>query len=224
MKRTFLIVFSLIFILTGCLNDASSDKELDYDQTKKMVVDILQTDEGKKVLQEIIADDKMKQHLIMESDVVENSIKKMFASKTSTEMWKQLFEDPSFVKSYQKSMEDEQKDLFKSLMYDAAFQKQMLNLLQNPEMSEQTLTVLKGHQFRKHLEETIQETLDTPLFQSKIQHLLLEAAEKELKKEEKNEEKDKDKEENNEDEDKEEEASNDEDKDDDKKEEDSIGL
>lgn len=188
MKHAFLIGFSVIFILTGCLNETSSKKELDYDQTKKMVVDILQTDEGKKVLQEIITDDKMKQHLIMESDVVEESIKNMFDSKASVGMWKQLFEDPSFVESYQKSMGDEQKDLFKSLMYDAAFQKQMLDLLQNPEISEQTLAVLKGQQFREHLEKTIQETLETPLFQSKIQHLLLEAAEKEQKKEEKEEE------------------------------------
>lgn len=143
-----------------------------------MVVDILQTDEGKKVLREIIADDKMKQHLIMDSDTVQQSMTKILDTKESTTMWQRLFEDPEFVKAYQASMEDEQKELFKSLMYDATFQKQLLDVLQNPEMTNQTLTVLKSQQFRKHLEETIQETLDTPLFQSKIQHLLLEAAEK----------------------------------------------
>ncbi len=178
MKRIFLLSFCLIFILAGCLNESSSKKELDYDQTKKMVVDILQTDEGKKVLREIIADDKMKQHLIMDSDTVQQSMTKILDTKASTTMWQRLFEDPEFVKTYQASMEDEQKELFKSLMYDATFQKQLLDVLQNPEMTNQTLTVLKSQQFRKHLEETIQETLDTPLFQSKIQHLLLEAAEK----------------------------------------------
>lgn len=178
MKRIFLLSFCLIFILAGCLNENSSKKELDYDQTKKMVVDILQTDEGKKVLREIIADDKMKQHLIMDSDTVQQSMTKILDTKESTTMWQRLFEDPEFVKAYQASMEDEQKELFKSLMYDATFQKQLLDVLQNPEMTNQTLTVLKSQQFRKHLEETIQETLDTPLFQSKIQHLLLEAAEK----------------------------------------------
>src|SRR5699024_10261182 len=85
---------------------------------------------------------------------------------------------------------DEQKELFKSLMHDAAFQNQMLDLLQNPEISNQMLIVLKGQQFREHLEETIQETLETPLFQSKIQHLLLEAAKKEKTKEDKKENKD----------------------------------
>src|SRR5699024_4447959 len=190
MKRAILLGLFAIFILTGCLNETSSKKELDYDQTKKMVVDILQTDEGKKVLHEIITDDKMKQHLIMDSDVVEQSIKDTFGSEESANMWKELFEDPSFVETYQKSMNDEQKELFKSLMHDAAFQNKMLDLLQNPEISNQMLIVLKGQQFREHLEETIQETLETPHFQSKIQHLLLEAAEKEQTKEDKKEDND----------------------------------
>lgn len=187
MKRAILLGLFTIFILTGCLNETSSKKELDYDQTKKMVVDILQTDEGKKVLQEIITDDKMKQHLIMDSDVVEQSIKDTFESKESANMWKELFEDPAFVESYQKSMNDEQKKLFKSLMHDATFQNQMLDLLQNPEITNQMLIVLKGQQFREHLEKTIQETIETPLFQSKIQHLLLEAAEKQQSEEDKKE-------------------------------------
>ena len=113
MKRIFLLSFCLIFILAGCLNENSSKKELDYDQTKKMVVDILQTDEGKKVLREIIADDKMKQHLIMDSDTVQQSMTKILDTKASTTMWQRLFEDPEFVKAYQASMEDEQKELFK---------------------------------------------------------------------------------------------------------------
>lgn len=195
MNRIYLLLFVFIFFLAGCMNDKATKQELDYDQTKKMVVDILQTDEGKKVLQETITDDKMKQHLVMESDVVKQSINDMLDSEESAEMWKRLFEDPSFVESYQKSMAEEQKKLFSSLMNDAAFQKQMLELLQNPEMSKQTLSVLKGQQFREHLEETIQQTLETPLFQAEIQKLLLEAAEKKSKEEEKgNEEKKKEEE------------------------------
>src|SRR5699024_11898692 len=42
------------------------EKKADYDQTKEMVVDILQTDEGKKTLREIMNEDKMKQQLIMD--------------------------------------------------------------------------------------------------------------------------------------------------------------
>jgi|SRR5690625_3972970 len=178
------VLIALFIFSAGCANDQAAKQEMDYEKTKSMVVDILQTDEGKKALQDIIADDEMKQHLIMESDTVKDAITKALVSEKGAEMWKKLFEDPSFVESFNKSIAEEQKKLLKSLMNDAEFQKQMLELLQNPEISKQTLTLLKSQQFREHLEETIQQTIETPTFQSKIQDLLLKAAEKKKKSEE----------------------------------------
>src|SRR5690625_7843896 len=91
-------------------------------------------------------------------------------------MWASFFEDPTFVENFAESMSDEQKKLIKSLMNDADYQKQMLELLQNPEITQQILSVMKGQQFRQHLEETVEQTLETPLFQSKITETLLKAA------------------------------------------------
>lgn len=49
MKRTFLLlVFSYVLTLAGCAQQEKIPAQPDYDQTKKMVVDILKTDEGKK--------------------------------------------------------------------------------------------------------------------------------------------------------------------------------
>jgi len=179
MIRKYLAIIGIItLILAGCGNDTTARQDADYDQTKNMVVDILQTDDGKKALQEIIADDKMKQHLVMESDIVKKSITDALVSDQGTQMWQKLFEDPSFVDSFNKSIAEEQKKLFKSLMNDSEFQKQMLELMQNPEIANQTLSIMKSQQFREHLEETIQQTLDTPTFQAKMQDILLKAAEK----------------------------------------------
>jgi len=167
-----------MFIMAGCGANNEASQDTDYDQTKKMVVDILQTDDGKKALQEIITDDNMKQHLVMESDTVKEAITEALVSDKGAQMWQKLFEDPDFVKSFQESMEDEQKKLYKSLMNDSDYQEQMLDLLQNPEISDQTLKLMKSQQYRKHLEETIQQTLETPTFQAKMQEVLLKAAEK----------------------------------------------
>ncbi|MEI3613231.1 spore germination lipoprotein GerD [Pseudogracilibacillus sp. SO30301A] len=172
------IISFFLILFTGCGDNNATKQDIDYDQTKNMVVDILQTEDGKKALQEIIADDKMKQHLVMESEVVKNSITEALVSEQGAKMWQNLFEDPTFVESFNKSMEEEQKKLFKSLMNDSEFQKQMLELLQDPEMSKQTLTLIKSQEFRKHLEETIQQTLETPTFQARMQDVLLKAAEK----------------------------------------------
>lgn len=167
-----------IILMSACNGENSSGNEGDYDTTKKMVVDILQTEDGKKALAEIMTDEKMKQELVIDSEVVKKAINETLSSEKSADMWKKLFKDPKFVESFANSMSDEQKKLMKNLMNDPDYQKQMLELLQNPQVNEQILQVLKGQQFRAHLEETIQQTIETPSFQAKIQDVLLKAAEK----------------------------------------------
>lgn len=173
-----LLLLSFIIFLNACSVGEDANKTNDYDTTKKMVVDILQTEDGKKVLQEIMTDDKMKQNLVIDSDVVKEAINNVLVSEKGIEMWTKMFKDATFVEGFAKSMSDEQKKLFKKLMYDAEFQEQAIELLQNPEIDKQMLTVMKGQEFRAHLEETITQTLETPLFQVKIKELLLKAAEK----------------------------------------------
>ncbi|MBP2079086.1 spore germination lipoprotein GerD [Oceanobacillus polygoni] len=170
-----------LMVLVACNGEGGSHNEGDYEATKKMVVDILQTEDGKKALAEIMSDEKLKQELVIQSDVVKESINETLVSDKGKEMWSTLFEDPSFVEGYAKSMSEEQKELMKDLMSDAEYQKQMLELLQNPEVTNQMLSLLKSQQFKAHLEESITQTLETPLFQAKMQEILLKAAEEQAK-------------------------------------------
>lgn len=187
MKQTILslCLFSFILFLNACSAGDNANKPTDYDTTKKMVVDILQTEDGKKAIQELMADDKMKQQLVIDSEVVKDAINNVLVSEKGIEMWTKMFKDATFVESFAKSMSDEQKKLFKKLIYDPDFQEQAIELLQNPEIDKQMLTVMKSQQFRAHLEETITQTLETPLFQVKIKELLLKAAEKQAGSEDK---------------------------------------
>lgn len=179
--RTFSSLLFIIFLVTACGGNQSGQEQTDYEQTKKMVVDILQTEDGKKALMEILKEEQLKQELVIESDVVKSSINEALVSDKGKEMWKTLFEDPSFVKGYTDAIQDEQTKWLKDMMNDAEYQEKMLELLQNPEISAMILSLLKSQQFRSHLEETIQQTLETPLFQAKIQEILLKAAEEQAK-------------------------------------------
>lgn len=183
MTRTFIsfFVICLILFLTSCGGNEQSNKESDYEQTKRMVIDILQTDEGKKAIHELIEADDMKEHLVIESDVVKEVITENLSSDKSKKMWQKLFEDPEFVTVFMDSVAEEQAKFLTLLMSDSQFQKKVLELMQTPEVSSQMLTVLKSQQFREHLEKTIEETLQTPTFQAKVQELLLDAAEKQSK-------------------------------------------
>ncbi|SET85366.1 spore germination protein D [Oceanobacillus limi] len=172
-----LFIGMLLLALSACGGEAAK-QEGDYDTTKKMVVDILQTDDGKKALGEILSDEEMQKQLVIESSVVKQSIDEALSSDKGVQMWKKLFEDPKFVETYVKSMEEDQKKLMTDLLKDSEYQKQMLELLKDPEMTDQYVQTLKSQEMKSHLEETIQQTLESPLFQAKIQDLLLKAAEK----------------------------------------------
>ena len=178
-KSWILLVFFIFLtvIITACNDQGSAGQDADYEATKKMVVDILQTEDGKKALSDILSDEKLKEQLVIESDDVQNSINNVLVSEQGSEMWKNLFNDPSFVKNYATSIQEEHNKLIKGLMNDSEYQKQMIEILQNPEISEQMLTLMKSQQFREHLQEVIQQTLESPLFQEKIKDTLLKAAE-----------------------------------------------
>lgn len=182
MRRYLIILFVCSTLLLGGCLDKQSDKPSDYEQTKKMVVDILQTEEGKKALAEILQDDKMKEYIVFEADEIKDTITEGLASEQASDIWAQLFDDPSFVKKFLETMEDEQKKLYKDLMKDATFQKQMIELLQNQEMTDLFLKVMRSQQFREHLEDTITETLQSPLFEAKLMEFLNKESEKKKKK------------------------------------------
>src|SRR5699024_4442276 len=100
MARFFFILLISFLLLTACNGESSSGNDTEYDATKKMVVDILQTEDGKKAIQDILTEEKMQEELVLDTEVVKDSINEALSSEKGMEMWKKLFEDPKFVESY----------------------------------------------------------------------------------------------------------------------------
>ncbi len=181
MKRYTLLMIFMIFLLSiftsGCAPREESGSQMDYEQTKKMVVDILKTDDGKKALQEVMKDEEMKQVLIMDQSIVKETIQTTLTSEKGTKFWQKVFEDPKFVESFATSLKDEHEKVIKDLMKDPDYQKMLIEIFQDPEMEKSMLTAVKSQEFRKHLQDVIMETLSSPLYKAKIQETLLKAAE-----------------------------------------------
>lgn len=171
------LLISMFFIITGCAGNEASGGEIDYEQTKKMVVDILKTDDGKKALQEVMADEKMQQKLVMDQKVVTETIEKTLTSEKGTEFWKKSFEDPKFAESIAKSMKKENEKLLKDLMKDPEYRGMMIETLKDPELEKELTTILKSKEYREHLQKVITETFESPLFKVKMQAILVKAAE-----------------------------------------------
>jgi len=172
--RLSILFFCLFLLLAGCSLEGNS-KESNYEQTKEMVTDVLQTEDGKKVLKELLQEETMKQQVIIDSEEVKTTLEKALKSKDSRTMWKHLFADPEFVQAFQESFADEQVKLFKKLMHDATFQGQLLDLLQNPEMEKQMTTVLKSQETRAHLEKIIEQTFENPKIERQTYKLIQQA-------------------------------------------------
>jgi len=66
MNLTKALLLLLVLLLSSCSSKAPEGGQMDYEATKKMVVDILKTDDGKKAIQQIMSDDKMKEKLVMD--------------------------------------------------------------------------------------------------------------------------------------------------------------
>lgn len=178
-KRICMLSFATLFILSACggTGETSGGNQETYDTTKKMVTDILKTDEGKKAITDVLADEEMQKTYVIESKVLEDAISDALTSDKGKEFWNKMFSDQKFIEGFAQSMIDQQETVIKGLMSDPEYQKKMLELLANPEMEEQMVTVLKGQQFREHLQKTIQETMNSPLFKAEMNDVILKAAE-----------------------------------------------
>ena len=108
-----------------------------------MVVDILKTDDGKKALQEVLSDEKLKEKLVMDHAVVTETVQKTLTSEKGIEFWKKTFEDPKFAESIAKTMQKENEQLLKNLMNDPEYRGKMIEVLKDPELRKEVTNVIK---------------------------------------------------------------------------------
>lgn len=174
--KKLLLPLSFFYLLTGCAQSEAQGNQVDYDETKKMVVDIFKTDDGKKAIQEVMSDEKFKQQLIMEQTMVSDAVQSTLTSDKGVEFWKKSFEDPKFAESVAKSMKAENEKLLKNLMKDPEYRGMMIEVLKDPELEKEVTTILKSNEYREHLQKVVSDTFESPLFKAKIQDLLIKAA------------------------------------------------
>ncbi|WP_231686968.1 hypothetical protein [Bacillus sp. JCM 19034] len=75
--RTFILIIGLLFtFLTSCAAAENANQPPDYESMKKMMVDMLKTDEGKEAIQEILADEEVRKELVLEDTFIKDTIQK----------------------------------------------------------------------------------------------------------------------------------------------------
>jgi spore germination protein D len=177
----------LLAAACGAGNDMETAQP-DYDQTKKMVVDILKTDDGKKAIQDIMNDENMKQEIVMDQAAVTKTIEQSLTSKKAQDFWTKSLQDPKFAEAMAKSMKKQHEELLKSLMKDPEYQKMMIGIMKDPAVQKELAEGFKSQEFREHLQGVVRETIESPLYQAKIQDMLMKAAKEQKDKQKKGKE------------------------------------
>ncbi|MDS9472042.1 spore germination lipoprotein GerD [Sporosarcina pasteurii] len=181
MKTKFIQLLIVIFLLAGCTQPPQATPS--FDEIKKMMKDAIQTEEGKKALRQILTEDDFRELLVLEQPEVKKSIEETLLSKQGEDFWKQAFDDPKFAEKIAKSMKDQQEDVMKQLMGDASFQKQLEEFFGQPDMQKQLESIMKSSTMKEQYEKAIEETINSPLLQTKWEKLIQEAGKGDSKKE-----------------------------------------
>lgn len=175
-----LMLISSSFIGCAALEDSNTSQP-DYEETKKMVVDMLQTEDGKKAIQEVLKGDEVKEQLVMEQEFIKDTIEKTLASEEGKTYWQEVMKDPEFAKTFAESLQKENEKLLKDLMKDPEYQSMMIDILKDPEMEKSYTELMKSKDTRKELMAIVTEAMESPLFVAKVNDLLTDIAKKELK-------------------------------------------
>lgn len=176
MKRIFLILFTCSFLLGACAPQQQSSPSMD--EIKQLLSDAIQTEDGKKALRKILAEEEFRELLVIEQPEVKKAIEETLLSEEGEEFWKNAFENHKFSESIAKSMQQQQQELMKKLMEDASFQKQLESFFQQPDMQKNLETILQSSTMKEQYEKAIEDVINSPLLQTKWQELILQAGEK----------------------------------------------
>ncbi|WP_052366521.1 spore germination lipoprotein GerD [Geomicrobium sp. JCM 19055] len=165
-------------IYTHCLYDGTSSHRMrslsrrsasDYDETKRMVADVIKTEEGKQALREVLTEEEFQTSLVMEQSFVQDTIHDTLTSEEGKAFWGQLIDDPKFGVKVADSMQTKNEEVLKRLMKDPDYQTMMMEVMHDPEMEQATLELMKSKEFREQIMTVIEESMQNPRFQASLQ-------------------------------------------------------
>ena len=171
-----LIPIALLSLLLVACSDTNTSS-VQYEEVKKIMIDLIQTEDGKKTLRQVFEEPSFREILVLEHDEVKQAIEQTLLSEEASAFWKKTLEDPKFKESFAKSIKKEQTTIQKDLMKDATYQEELIKFFGQPDMQKQFETILKGATIRKEIEKVVKETFENPLMQSKWEELIRKSGE-----------------------------------------------
>ncbi|GIP36301.1 spore germination lipoprotein GerD [Paenibacillus sp. J2TS4] len=176
----------IVLLLTSCGTgkQQSSQNQQSYKDIKSMMLDILNSEDGQKAVQEASKknqDPTMKLLSTGEGQQIQIAVKEVLTDPNHSQLIEKTMTDPKFAGDFAKSVQKYNKQLTKDLMKDPEYQQQMLDLMRNPEFEKIILETMKNSQYRQQTMKIIEESMQSPLFRDQLMELFKKAIEEEMK-------------------------------------------
>jgi spore germination protein D len=152
-----------------------------------MVIDILRTEEAKKVIKKASEEqatgskEGIKLLSTPEGKQIQTAVKDVLTDPAYAKHLEKMMTDPKFAGEFAKAVSKENKQLHKDLMKDPEYQAMLVGVMKNPEFEKILLDTLKGTQYRKQAAAMFQEALTNPIFKAELMSLMKKALEEESK-------------------------------------------
>lgn len=169
----------LLAVLGACSPSPKPEsKQQDYQETKQMIVDVLQSQEGKKAFQELLKEPEFRNEIIINDHEFEQAFQKLLTDPKMSKQLETVLAKTEVASNFAKVTQKEQAQLSKQLMKDPEYQKMMMDLWKDPEYTKQLLQLMKSQDYRKQTMKVMEEALDNPMFKEKFSKLMEEAMKK----------------------------------------------
>lgn len=179
-------ITGVILLLTACGSGSQSGGMQNYKDTKSMVLDILESDEAKKVIKKASEDSGdggggIKMLSTPVGEQIQIAVKDVLTDPSYPKHLEKMMTDPKFAGEFAKAVSKEDKQLHKDLMKDPEYQTMLVEVMKNPEFEKILLETLKGTAYRKQAMMVFQESLQNPLFRVELMTLMKKVMEEEAK-------------------------------------------
>ncbi|WP_166245921.1 spore germination lipoprotein GerD [Paenibacillus turpanensis] len=187
--RSTVVALTAVMLTAACGMDTGqqSGGQLDYKETKTMVLDILKTEDGEKAIKDAMkkgegTDVGTLQILSTgQGQQLQLAVKEVITKPEYATTLKNMMIDPKFAADFAKATSKEQKTLMQDLMKDPQYQQALIDVMKNPEFERIVLDVMKTSQYRQQMQTVIRETLQNPLYKDDLMKLMEKALEEQAK-------------------------------------------
>ncbi len=189
MKRlmTCAAAVAALALLTSCGQDQQQSAQVNYNEVKTMVVDILKTEDGQKAIQEASRDVEaadFQQLQILntgQGQQLQLAVKEVMSDPAYASALKETMIDPKFAGDFARAITLENKQIQKELMKDPEYQQALIDIFQDPQIQQMILQTMKSAEYRQQIITIMKESFETPLFQHDLLKLMERALEEHAK-------------------------------------------